>query len=253
VAHDVNAHPIFLAHMERGPIKQHPGQMSDWSLEGLRRVSTTEQATQVLRDAIVSGRIPQGESLREVQVAEMLGTGRSAVREAIRQLVQEGLVEHELHRGARVRLLGEDDVRDIYAAREAIEPYAAELLVQRDPPCDSAALAKTVRELERVAQGKDKPPDRLIELDIEFHQQFVDLAGSRRLSRAHATLVAEARMVLHHHPALPLPDYASQHRALLTALEQRNPQLPLMMRRHLIDSATVLLETVGGTDGAGSG
>ncbi len=223
--------------------------VTDWSIDGLKRESTTEQATQALRSAIISGQIPQGESLREVQVATMLGTGRSAVREAIRHLVQEGLVEHELHRGAHVRLLTDEDVRDIYSAREAIEPYAAELLQRRDEGLDTAPLAATVRELERVARGKDKPPDRLIELDIHFHQQLVDLAGSRRLSRAHETLAAEARMVLHHHPVLPLADYAFQHRELLTALEECDPELPAMVRRHLQDSAATLLQTLDQSKG----
>jgi DNA-binding GntR family transcriptional regulator len=222
--------------------------MTTWTIEGLQRESTTEQATQALRRAIISGRIPQGESLREVQVASMLGTGRSVVREAIRQLVQEGLVEHELHRGARVRLLTDEDVRDIYSAREAIEPFAAELLLANDGNLDLSALAATVKELEREAQGKDKPPDQLIEFDIRFHQQFVDLAGSRRLSRAHATLAAEARMVLHHHPELPLEDYAHQHRDLFAALEARDPELPALMRQHLQESAATLLETIGSVE-----
>jgi DNA-binding GntR family transcriptional regulator len=227
--------------------------VTTWTIEGLHRESTTEQATQALRAAIISGQIPQGESLREVQVASMLGTGRSVVREAIRQLVQEGLVEHELHRGARVRLLTDEDVRDIYEAREAIEPYAAELLLTRDETLDLGPLSKTVKELEREAQGKDKPPDRLIENDIRFHQQFVDLAGSRRLSRAHATLAGEARMVLHHHPALPLEDYAHQHRELFDALESRSPELPALMRRHLQESAETLLETIAKSDGSQTG
>ena len=60
-------------------------------LAALERVSTTEQVVRALRAAIVSGSIAQGEQLREVQLATQLGTGRSAVREALRQLVQEGL------------------------------------------------------------------------------------------------------------------------------------------------------------------
>ena len=68
-------------------------------LAALERVSTTEQVVRALRAAIVSGSIAQGEQLREVQLATQLGTGRSAVREALRQLVQEGLAQHEVHRG----------------------------------------------------------------------------------------------------------------------------------------------------------
>ena len=65
----------------------------------------TEQVLRELREAIVEGRIPQGEPLREVSLAATLGTGRSAVREAVRQLIQEGLVDYEPHRGAFVRVM----------------------------------------------------------------------------------------------------------------------------------------------------
>src|SRR4051794_41493885 len=81
----------------------------------------TEPVLRELREAIIEGRIPQGEPLREVPLAGTLGTGRSAVREAIRQLVQEGLVDYEPHRGASVRVLSLGDLLDVYVAREAIE------------------------------------------------------------------------------------------------------------------------------------
>src|ERR687885_2088035 len=76
-----------------------------WRLSSVERASMTEQVLRELREAIVEGRIPQGEPLREVSLAGTLGTGRSAVREAIRQLVQEGMVDYEPHRGAFVRVM----------------------------------------------------------------------------------------------------------------------------------------------------
>src|SRR4029077_17743505 len=66
-----------------------------WRLSSVERASMTEQVLRELREAIIEGRLPQGEALREVSLAGTLGTGRSAVREAIRQLVQEGLVDYE--------------------------------------------------------------------------------------------------------------------------------------------------------------
>ena len=91
----------------------------------------TEQVLRELREAIIEGRIPQGEALREVSLAATLGTGRSAVREAIRQLIQEGLVEYEPHRGAFVRVMSLADRLDVYVAREAIETGAARRILDR--------------------------------------------------------------------------------------------------------------------------
>src|SRR5918995_638705 len=106
----------------------------NWRLGAVDRASTTEQVLGELREAIIDGRIAQGEALREVPLSRTLGTGRSAVREAIRQLVQEGLVDYELHRGAFVRVMSLADRLDVYVAREAIEAGVARLAGGGSPP-----------------------------------------------------------------------------------------------------------------------
>ena len=78
-----------------------------------------------LRDAIVTGRFQPSERLVEVDVARELGVGRSAVRTALARLEHEGLVEHERHRGARVRLVG---------AREAVEILETRAVLEGWPP-----------------------------------------------------------------------------------------------------------------------
>ncbi len=65
----------------------------------------------------MSGRFGPNEPLRETALARTPGTGRSAIREAIRQLVQEDLVEYRLNRGSFVRVLSVDDTIDVYLAR----------------------------------------------------------------------------------------------------------------------------------------
>ena len=116
----------------------------NWGLGAIDRASTTEQVLQELREAIIDGRIAQGDALREIALAQTLGTGRSAVREAIRQLVQEGLVDYELHRGAFVRVMSLADRLDVYVAREAIEAGVVRLVVEASRPPDLSA-ARTGR------------------------------------------------------------------------------------------------------------
>src|SRR3954468_13347252 len=118
-----------------------------WRLSSVERASMTEQVLRELREAIIEGRIPQGEPLREVPLAGTLGTGRSAVREAIRQLVQEGWVDYEPHRGASVRVLSLGDLLDVYVAREAIEAGAARRILAAPPP-DLGALRAALAGLE---------------------------------------------------------------------------------------------------------
>src|SRR4051794_520154 len=186
-----------------------------WRLSSVERASMTEQVLRELREAIIEGRIPQGEPLREVSLAgtlgtgrrgrlwgapprggeplrevalaATLGTGRSAVREAIRQLVQEGLVDSEPHRGAFVRVMSVADRLDVYVAREAIETAAARRMLEA-PPKDLADLRAALEELARSARESDQVTPPVIDADIRFHQELVRLAASPRLMRAHDTL-----------------------------------------------------------------
>jgi DNA-binding GntR family transcriptional regulator len=214
----------------------------NWRLGTIDRASTTEQVLQELREAIIDGRIAQGEALREIPLSRTLGTGRSAVREAIRQLVQEGLVEYELHRGAFVQIMSLADRLDVYVAREAIEAAVARLAVEASPPPDLSALRAAMADLRSRAKGHDRVTDELIEADIRFHEELVRLAGSPRLSRAHETLAAETRMLLRHHPPYPWSDYVSDHERLFDAIEQRDRRAPEYVIEHLRVSARLIGE-----------
>jgi DNA-binding GntR family transcriptional regulator len=203
-----------------------------WRLSSVERASMTEQVLRELREAIIEGRIPQGEALREVSLAGTLGTGRSAVREAIRQLVQEGLVDYEPHRGAFVRVMSLADRLDVYVAREAIEVGAARQILEHEPG-DMTELRAALDELRAAAAGVDHVTDPMIDADIRFHQELVRLAGSPRLIRAHDTLAAETRMLLRHHPDYEGSTYVTDHVRLLEAIERRDPATPDLVAGHL--------------------
>ena len=221
----------------------------NWRLGTIDRASTTEQVLHELRDAIIDGRIAQGEALREVPLSRSRGTGRSAVREAIRQLVQEGLVDYELHRGAFVRVMSLADRLDVYVAREAIEASVARLAVEASPPPDLSGLRAAMDDLRTTAEGHDRVTEELIEADIRFHEELVRLAGSPRLTRAHETLVAETRMLLRHHPAYPWSDYVSDHERLFDAIEQRDLRAPEYAVEHLRLSARLIGEELDRASG----
>jgi DNA-binding GntR family transcriptional regulator len=212
---------------------------NSWRLSSVERASMTEQVLRELREAIIEGRIAQGEPLREVPLAGTLGTGRSAVREAIRQLVQEGLVDYEPHRGAMVRVMSLADRLDVYVAREAIETGAARRILAA-PPGDLSGLRAALEELEQAARDQDRVTDPVIDADIAFHQAFVRLARSPRLTRAHDTLAAETRMLLRHHPSYPWASYVTDHGELLEALARRDAATPELVAAHLRLSAELI-------------
>ena len=204
-----------------------------WHLPTVERTSTTEQVHRALREAIIQGEIPEGARLGEVRLARMLGTSRGTVREAIRHLVQEGLVESKLHRGAFVAALSLVDRLDVYVAREAIEMYAATWLVEHGDGVDLRPLEEAMEELRTASVGVDRPTERVIAADIEFHRELVALTGSPRLLRAYETLAAEARMLLRNHPAYPWQTYISDHETLFEALRSRDPRAPELVAEHL--------------------
>jgi DNA-binding GntR family transcriptional regulator len=222
-----------------------------WQLGSIDRASTTQQVLQELREAIIDGRIAQGEALREVPLAKAFGTGRSAVREAIRQLEQEGLVEYELHRGAFVRVMSLADRLDVYVAREAIETGVAKRVVEASQPADLSGLRHALAVLRATAQGHDRVTEEEIAADIRFHQELVRLAGSPRLTRAHETLAAETRMLLRHHPAYPWSDYVGDHDRLFQAIERRDPRAPQLVAEHLRLSARLISEELARETGDG--
>src|SRR3954465_6012646 len=151
-----------------------------WRLSSVERASMTEQVLRELREAIVEGRIPQGEPLREVSLAATLGTGRRAGREAVRQLIQEGLVDYEPHRGAFVRVMSLADRLDVYVAREAIETGAARCILDAAPP-DLSDVRRALEALRDTAHEQDRVTQSVIDAHIRFHQELVRLARHPRV------------------------------------------------------------------------
>jgi len=196
-----------------------------WGLSAIEHRSTTDRIIAELRTAIVTGRIGANEPLREASLTQTLGTGRSSVREAIRHLIGEGLVEYRPHRGAFVREIAEEDAYDVYLAREAIEVAAVDhVLARREPPSLDALASR----LERITEAVERTPGdepagvELVSADLDFHRAMVALAASSRLSRAHETLAAETQMLMLHQPFYSLSDYAADHRVIFAALAERD-------------------------------
>ena len=138
-------------------MSQPSGRLSELShLESTVKLDRTllkDQAAEILRDHISSGRIPEGIRLTEREVSQMLGISRMPAREALMVLEAEGLVER---RGddRHVVELSEQRVRDLHAVRRILEKLAAELAAANISEANRAALRARFRELEEaVATG----------------------------------------------------------------------------------------------------
>jgi DNA-binding GntR family transcriptional regulator len=223
------------------------GAAEQYLVDPFERVSTTDHVLRSLRAAIVDGRLAQGEQLREVQLAASLGTGRSAVREALRQLVQEGLAQHEVHRGTFVRTITSDDIVDVYCSREAIETTAVALILEDDAPDLSGVRAALGRMQDALLEGLSWR--ELADRDITLHEALVAASGSPRLARMYITLAAESRMHLYRYPPYPHGQNVVDHEQIVEALEAGRPEAEHLLREHLRFSARLAVAWRRDTEG----
>jgi DNA-binding GntR family transcriptional regulator len=186
-------------------------------LEPLRLQSTPALIADQLRSEILAGHISPDAQLSEVELSRQLKISRGPIREAMQRLIQEGLLRAERNRGVFVVELDEDDARDVYLARGAVERAAAAMVTQQPP-------VEALRELQRVADAMSEPSggswSDVITQDLAFHQTLVGAAGSPRLNRMFHTLIAETRLcLLRLEPFYEGGDeVAAEHQAILDAI-----------------------------------
>lgn len=212
-------------------------------MKPIERVPTSTLIADQLRDAIMAGDFVQGDQMGEAYLAERLGVSRGPLREAMQRLVQEGLLESVPHRGLFVVTLSEDDIRDIYTARLAIET-AAVLEIMKHPDME-ASTRRLDRTVQRLSHAAERGPVRaLAEADAAFHEMLVHESGSTRLERMASTLLVETRMCM---AALAdtyvVPDdLAHEHAVIVDAIRagDRNAGIEIM-RAHMHDAVARLV------------
>jgi DNA-binding GntR family transcriptional regulator len=145
----------------------------------------------VLRNRIVAGDLTPGTPLREASLATELDVSRNTLREALRRLAAEGLIEQQLYKGAVVRTLSIDEVRDIYTVRRALQLRAIEESAVA-PRAAFDALEATLAACEAAAARRDW--QGVGTLGLRFHQAIVALLGSRKLDEFFGVVVAQLRL-----------------------------------------------------------
>lgn len=145
----------------------------------VQRKAFGEQVTEYLRDAIVQGELPIGMRLVEEHLANQFGVSRGPIRDALRRLEQESLVESR-GTGSYVVGITEADIDELYSLRQAVESLAADLAMDRTTEEGWAQMALLVRTLEEAADAQDHAG--FAAADIQFHSRIYTLSGHRRLA-----------------------------------------------------------------------
>ncbi|WP_076260066.1 GntR family transcriptional regulator [Intrasporangium flavum] len=204
--------------------------------------SLRDAVTQALRAQIVSGELPPGTRLVERRLAEQLEVSRVPVREALRVLEREGLLDDGGGRGMTVRRLADDDVAMLFAVRGALETVLAARLVEVADAADLDALEALVVEAEtHVAAGR---PSDAVRVNAAFHERLTGAARSEVLTSVLEPIASRMAWLLNQHTDPRA--MAAEHREVLEAVRARNAEAATrVLAAHLTSSRAALAAATG--------
>jgi DNA-binding GntR family transcriptional regulator len=194
-----------------------------------------------LREAIVTGRFQPSERLVEADLARELGVGRSAVRTALARLEHEGLVEHERHRGARVRLVGACEAVEILETRAVLEGLAARHAATNATTADVEGLRAILEGMRLRLNAGDLLGAS--DQNAVLHGRILDISGHATAGRLIATL--KSQLVRFQYRTILLPGRSErsfgEHSAIVEAISTGDPDAAEhAMRTHLSHVAEAL-------------
>jgi len=194
-----------------------------------------EQAYRHIQRKIVSGDLRVGEAVSEILIAKELGSSRTPIREALGQLVAEGLLEQTPNRGAIVVQFGRQDIIDLFELREALEIFAVGKAAARPVrEADLDRLKVLVDEILALKKELDKSArdslnssqfQEFIKSDMGFHTLLIRMAENARISK----VVNDTRLLIRIFATRGLPNgkeleaVHQQHSEVLQAVSVRNP------------------------------
>lgn len=206
-----------------------------------RAITARNRAYEHLRQAIVAREISVGTVLDTSTVATDLEMSRTPVREALQQLLQEGLVERGQRRQMVVRHIPHDERHEILLMRDALERSVVRHAATSLAPDQLDELRALIYGQRRASTEGDI--DRFIELDERFHLSLADAAGLPRFRKMLSELRASIRVMGLAAVGRPgrMEQVAAEHEAVLEALEKRDPErAAAAMRDHLRATEEVL-------------
>ncbi|MBP3735513.1 MAG: GntR family transcriptional regulator [Lachnospiraceae bacterium] len=202
-----------------------------------KKYSLSGRVFQKLRDDILSGRYKDHEELREIAVATELGVSRTPVREALRQLELEGLVQIIPNRGAFVSAISATDVHDIYMIRARLEGLCARWATEHISREELEALEQNVYLADfHAARGH---MDQMAELDSEFHNIMYSACRSKMLEHLlkdyHQYVLRVRKLTLSVHERGLASN--NEHRSIMEAMYQKDADMAEKLASEHIQNA----------------
>ena len=210
-----------------------------------------QEVLTALRTAILANEIASGARLLEADIAEQMGVSRAPVREAIRHLEQEGLVEIFPHRGAVVVGLPEAEIDAIYELRSVIEGRATAAAMSVIGEAELARLEALIESMRTAIKGREV--EIIAEIDLQFHGLIVEWSGLTLLRHIWTGLDGLVRVRSYQALDRPgstaryfLKNAAGSHTVLVEAFRAGDPEAAAVLaRQHVLEVPTMLAGLAG--------
>jgi DNA-binding GntR family transcriptional regulator len=192
--------------------------------EPIVRRSLHDEVASRVRDMIIEGSLEPGARIYEEQLAKTLGVSRTPMREALKTLASEGLVELAAARGALVKRFSPKDVRDMLDVLAVLESFAARLAC-KEASDDQIAELRALHD-RMTAFYKAKKRLEYYKLNQEFHSGVLRLAGNAALQSAHLAIQARLKRIRYIGNSEPRKwkDAMAEHEEMIRRLEARDAE-----------------------------
>ena len=212
-------------------------------------MQASERAYKAILEGIFDGSYPAGQKLGEVELAERLSISRTPVREALKRLSSEGLIEALPNRGSRVRSWSVDQFVEIFELRALLEGRAANFAALHRTPEDCDSLYDLCERMEIAAENPDQvaAADNVATLNREFHARIMKMSDSILLGELtkSITLFALSVQTFRNYDHKRLKQSLQQHRELTDAIRAGDRNwAEAVMRAHILSATLVLARTL---------
>ncbi|MEL7606323.1 GntR family transcriptional regulator [Sedimentibacter saalensis] len=190
--------------------------------EVIKLPTIKEQVYKIIKDKIIAGEIKPGEWLQESKLAKILNVSRSPVREALKELVGEGLLENIPNKGVFVKILSKKDIYNIFEFREVMEKFAIEKSVEVATEEDFEMLDKIYAKLKKKYDKNDVK--EYCKLDAELHNMLFTISRNEIISN----MVNNVNPLLQPFRTISLSrdgrfkESLEEHRGLVEGIKERN-------------------------------
>lgn len=223
--------------------------MESFEEELLKRESVVDKIVNFVRHSIVLGKLKPGQKINEREFTGTYGFSRSPLREALRILDTEGLINIIPHKGAFIGKILEDDLKEIYEMRMLIELYGVEKAC-RNKSSESILELEQIINNQRIDFEKNMHADLLISSSA-FHLKLIDMAGNKKLLQMYENLIRPIRFILFmiYQNREHARNSLEQHSEFLSFFKSGKPsQVKSLFKKHLEWGFTITREMLNSVD-----